>query len=787
MPVSARGAPGSGARSVTPGLAGIGGAGSMPLSSRSALGSGARTTTPGFVGLGMRSSPLGRGVAAGNRGTPSRSPSPTRTRSCWDSQRSAPHTSSTSIRESSPSRQFSRTASPSSRPVSRPAGSGSGGQRRVESPSAESTALADAEDADDLQEDSAATPGAFRREGGLRRRAYDDLMRNDPRQVRMHDVPAVQKMASGVDRVAVKLTYLRGQDELIYALTTPIEQEYMTMEPISGSMLVDIGKMRCKSKPGKGPTPTHSDKQTHSFRTSSRAFTPDVLASRLQDRSERHSARVRQAVESARELDMQRRLERQESLELRQARHGLAVRARPWLVWVVTSAAMVALRRTLELYYAGLSGTCELQASSGFINSPHDYAFEVLHRRYVEVVQRLIIKTKLDSAEERKTSKVWGYWAHGLRVSVWLVRMMVPIRKHRLIKLCKQMMSDTLRAYSMRMVIKGYLNKIRFWQRVFKSSHDIMWIVRTKVLEPLIWVAETQILGRAVGMTEDMLSFEIAKYLDVHEVEAWRAKAKRLIDNRPQSWHGLPVSPMEVAGPRALNGGGKGRNTVLTAEPVGAAKTTTTSRMPLKRGLTGKMGAEDMSDAAPRRQQESQDDHALQSSSPNRVGKFSRQKTFMPGLGEGLEEPMQGMTPSKSTPGGIGLLDKYRMSQTDRQEVSRLTHCESLESWWQQYKAYKTLRARSTEMWKGWSRVLAELNMDERLDQEMRPEPPQTPEYPAEILRTNMHLLESKVLGYLKQKQRDGFLTGLHLTLRSAAAKESKDSGRLKSTSSEID
>merc|ERR1712012_164797 len=96
----------------------------------------------------------------------------------------------------------------------------------------------------------------------------------------------------------------------------------------------------------------------------------------------------------------------------------------------------------------------------------------------------------------------------------------------------KRVLEKTCGGYGVRKAVKEFASKVRFLQRVFRSSYILRVITRTRILLPEVWAAETTLLGQAVGLDEDTLRREIAAHLQLCEIDRWRAEAKSIVRHR---------------------------------------------------------------------------------------------------------------------------------------------------------------------------------------------------------------------------------------------------------------
>lgn len=651
------------------------------------------------------STPFGMGIPAGlgAHHASSREASPNPPRFCWGAgprPNTSPPTSRSPDRSTSPQRSLSpcrsarnnrsqsprRSASPKRRVLPRPGPAVKAAPRK--------TCRTGTEDLFNVQ--------PYKEERGVRQRAYDDLQSRNPRDVKVHDVPTIQKIPSGVHRVDVKLHYLRRQNDLAYDLVKPIEQDFMAVEPFSGEWVVDVGKISCMSSQGRGSSETMVNTSGPSRFKRCRVYTPEVKAVIQEARAAKHSDRVRRAVQSAREQEMQKRCKHLEMLEHRQARYGLAARSRPWLSSIIITLAFVAMRKIADQYNVECGRESQLKVHCENFSS----GVEILRKYHLQAIMRLAWRSKLDDVAGRKKDRIWQFWSKTLRIVIWLTRMLRPRRKHVAMELCKRSLIDGQPIFLLRKALKVYMAKVCYCQRAWKHQCAIWIEIKRRLLEPEVWAAETLVLSRAAGLDEENVLSEITLQMDLLEVEVWRAKLQEMINNRRSVW-GSMTSAMQESRLLSRPIPQKKR----PSEIMTASKSNSTKMKMIGRSGQGALN---------------------QAKKTGVLGDPAMAKYF-------------------PTIGGLG---HYRLPVAERRDLVRRVHMERIEIWWTQYKQYRKYKIRHLTDWKMWLETVQEVS---QYDPEFWPEPPETAAHPEIILKPASPMLEGKLLIVHKvyQKTRD--------------------------------
>jgi len=397
---------------------------------------------------------------------------------------------------------------------------------------------------------------------GAKHRALDALERSE-HIASVHDVAAVQSLASGLERVGVKLEWYRENPQLSGPLLRAVERSFMAMDPGSGEWIVSAARVR--------------DAGTGQLRRGSpgpqaaqgRNAPLGPLMAGAEKAASRHSARAVQALAHEREQQLGRRVEHLRALQRRQMRQEQAERTRPWVTWQVAATAALVMRGFLVAYRHAFEASDAVDAECGAaerwrrmgkqlwheaalrMGSADLRAFRLLRQPQLDPIGRLVMKSRLDHAESRRKNHLWRMWACTLRLSIAVVRLQRPYRVHVSMEIAKDFIEKSWRGFRIRRSVKSFLRKVRVLQRAIRCSCRIARVIRTRVLVPQVWALETMLLGRTAGIQEELLEAEVARHLEACGLERWRQEAQRLQRLRVLLIHGAELALGPAPGPGA--------------------------------------------------------------------------------------------------------------------------------------------------------------------------------------------------------------------------------------------
>lgn len=405
------------------------------------------------------------------------------------------------------------------------------------------------------------------------RRAYDGLADHDP-NTSLHDNEEVQKILSGVARVDVKLHYYRMRDDLSCTVVNPIEQNFMSVEPVSGSRIVNIAKVRneasrasCRSPGGHSSSaspPPRSRSQQRSPPSSppprsryasvaepSRASPSpggswSAAPTWTQDRSARNDERLQRALATAREMHMERRVCLRDRMVERQSRSIVAARSKPWLTWAIASTAMMVMRQMIIGYRSALSVAKDFgeegeegEGISAFLQHTGllcAQGCDILQLWQANTIRRLAIQAILDDTEFRRKNRLWKIWAHNVRLSIALVRFMRPFRRHVAMERCRDFIQKSWKGFRTRKAVKKFIITVQAMQKSMRLAFTIRQILQVHLIDNHVWAAETMILGRAKGIDAAAVKAAVDQHLETCDLGGWVEEAKRLMVLRAEVW-----------------------------------------------------------------------------------------------------------------------------------------------------------------------------------------------------------------------------------------------------------
>lgn len=219
---------------------------------------------------------------------------------------------------------------------------------------------------------------------------------------------------------------------------------------------------------------------------------------------------------------------------------------------------------------------------------------------------------------------------------------------------CAEMIKDSVhtgwRGYRIRASMKDYLQKMKKLQSGMRNCIALRKHIREHILLPMVWEAETIILGEVVGMPHSVMEHE----LDVHR-RAWDPKL-RFIEARQMSH----------------------------ARYNWANKTGNTGRR--------KSDASDM---------------------PSAATAFPGAKKLCSRTSRGRNSSLE-KGPNRIAHPMMGLINQYRLSKDLRREVVEATLRENLDRWFLKYREYKEEGIRFQKNWANWRLEVQALGLANR-------------------------------------------------------------------------
>merc|ERR1712194_200004 len=107
-----------------------------------------------------------------------------------------------------------------------------------------------------------------------------------------------------------------------------------------------------------------------------------------------------------------------------------------------------------------------------------------------------------------------------------------PFRKHLAMERCKHFVDVSWKGFAVRSNIKLFVKTAHLLQAIFRLSHQILYLVKVHIFEPHVWAAETLFLATDLDVPEEVMRARVAKHIADANIEAWREKKKRLMEER---------------------------------------------------------------------------------------------------------------------------------------------------------------------------------------------------------------------------------------------------------------
>ena len=538
--------------------------------------------------------------------------------------------------------------------------------------------------------------------GGQKKKALQALSKHKA-GTSVHQVPEVRKINSSTSRLGVKLEYFRDHTEEVESLTRVVEEGFMCQESSSGEPLVNLAKVRSH---GLRVTETDLlDLSRPKSQASTRRASPHPWTPRSADKCSAHSARLRDAVQRAREIQIEKRLEQAVRQRLQQTRHQRAQRERPWVTIVVLALSTTLIQKLVDVHRQARQVICaggdlsDRNADRTRIIRVYRDDFRqiclqegedlrLFTRRTFEAVQAEVVRLCDLELARRRSLQIWRAWKKLLCILVAYTRLRRPLRKAAAADALKIFIGASSRAYLLRRAVKSFVRSVLLVQKAMRHQARIFRTVQNYVLKPYIWCAETQALCDTCRVRKAEAMAKMETYLEEADVERWKEEAKQMMLSRARAWreeymnagpaaHTAQASPLEDDDSPLLHARSEARQQMTLA-----AATLFDPRAAKRWGNT--KGSEAVNTRV---------------TEPRKLGKLSR---------------------------SFQAMDRLRLDPKERDETARKVLLRMIDSWWNSFCFYEAQAERSKKDWINWRKeVLRHGCLDSRA-----PDPPEVLVFP---------------------------------------------------------
>jgi len=549
----------------------------------------------------------------------------------------------------------------------------------------------------------------------IRKNALDAVSKIN-NNTNVHEIPEVKSVPNGLDRVHVKLEYYREHSEQLISLFDSIERDFMCVEPTSGIPIVSTSRLRLG---GSGQRDALAVKPIAKHRDCTPVEHQRVV---------KKSARVEQVLTQGRMLDMDRRMQQLQSLQVRHARAEVASRVRPWITIVIISMAASTMHNFLKAFQKMLQAA----AHSLDINQPVNRKgnilwaglahrvtslglrnFKMLKKTHLDTLNRCVLQRRLEDDELRRQCRIWQSWAHNLRICLFVVRVQHPYRRHLAMNKVKNFLHCSWRGFQIRRSVTTFHRKLRFLQRSIRSTILLFDMIRKKILVPHIWGMETMILGQMAGKSDDKIKADVTEHMEACNLEQWTTEAAHVLETRQHIVGGyIPPKQIHRSKSPAMLGDSMAppRSSRLQERRMSVVHNDVKQFQARVRGSrVSARGAVARGSAA---QQDTAGSHHAHA-----------------------ELELQNME-----------IERQRLTAEQREVIARQMLRDSVDRWWKGHTVYKKALKGSVEQWRNWCHGIAELG---EYNRDLWPEHPQILQHPLELLSVNQHVLRHRVMQQL--------------------------------------
>ena len=574
----------------------------------------------------------------------------------------------------------------------------------------------------------------FYARGGQKKKALQALSRHQT-GTSVHQVPEVRKINSSTSRLGVKLEFYRDHTEDVDSLLRVVEEGFMCQESSSGEPLVNVAKVRSHGLRVNETDlldlrSTSRPKSQASTRNSPRPWTP--RAATAEQRSSAHSARLRDAVQRARDIQIEKRLEQALRLRRQQTRHQRAQRERPWITIIVVALSSMLLRKLVAVHRQIRQAICaDVNASESRVGGgidrthiirvyrndfrqicvQHGEDLSLFTRQQSEAVQAEVIRLCDLELQRRQSLSIWTAWKKLLCLLVVYTRLRRPLRKAAAAEALKTFIGASSRAYLLRRAVKNFVRSVLLVQKAMRHQARIFNSIQSHILKPYVWCAETQALCDTCRVRKPEAAAKIEEYLEDVDLERWKEEVKQMMLQRARAWREEYMN----TGPPVRSAQSFEDDDVLALQAL-HAQSDARKQMALAAATL-------FDSRASKRFRSSRDAEKLNST----------------------RGPRKTLTISRN----FQAMDRLRLDNKERDEVSRKVLLRIVDTWWNSFGFYAAQAERSKKDWINWRKeVLRHGSLDSRA-----PDPPEVLVYPEISFAPAYIWLQKEVENRLRERQ----------------------------------
>jgi len=635
---------------------------------------------------------------------------------------------------------------------------------------------------DDIDEDCGDEGGARGRRRSSHGRVGKHLSRAQLRareqfqnvdQGRMKRQEVFETIPSSVRRLETKVDFFRKRSELVLP---PIEDRFMSREPLTGSAVVDVFKLNIRSPASGSPGPskarllpdalrdsvaeqenpmrrmdsTCSPQIVHDPSCQTLVLTSSASMESLQQRAQRLQEVALHREEHAQEVRRLERLrlnaKRYALLEEHERRHNwkeYANRHRLLITWMVVAIsastlkdmaqglreALAPVRQSLFEIASTARKTTGLQEELwDTAVSPSIRTFYLLGRTKMLLMSSVQRKCRQELAVVRK-EVILKSWYALLRALLFLIRLSRKFRMNRAVEVAKPFIQASWRGYEIRRAVKVYFQQITFLQRGLRYCMRYRASICRFIYLPTFWDLETQVLSTMTSTPPKVLEKELQQHRTNWDYNRCLREVRRLGEMRMD----YSLSRRRKSRLKYSAEANKKPQRQATHRRQAAAFQSAHQNQSLRAGAAipfasggggvGGGGAGNASGTTPGGEGGGGAGALL-----THVNPFG--KCFA-GLTHGSPEAIVTLERRRTNPLFI-VMDKLRIKEKRRKQIVESLYADAVARWWQAYLEYKRKLAEFKEKSRQWRLEACAYGVAHRAEW---PEMQVPPEFPQEILK----------------------------------------------------
>lgn len=173
---------------------------------------------------------------------------------------------------------------------------------------------------------------------------------------------------------------------------------------------------------------------------------------------------------------------------------------------------------------------------------------------YLRSLEPQILQMRKEERKRQRSDGIWNDWKKLLQlIEVW-IKLRLPLRKKRSMLIIKSFLTASARPYMLRRTVKHFVQSVLLVQRAMRHQAQVFRTIQSRILQPLVWAAETRLLCDAFRIRQADAMARIEAHFEQVRLRHWEAQVRLMWLDRAYAWRegrGRPREDAEV-GPKEL-------------------------------------------------------------------------------------------------------------------------------------------------------------------------------------------------------------------------------------------